>query len=78
MLYGSPNELKKHEHLKSIKVGSSTIQIKTEIRDLGVQIDNKLSMKNQVLQTVKICNLNIRNIAFIRKYLNEDALKTAL
>ena len=35
-------------------------------------------MKNHVLQTVKTCNYHIRNIAFIRKYLNGDALKTAI
>ena len=43
-----------------------------------MQVDNKLSMKNHVLQTVKTCNNNIRNIAFIKKYLNESALRTAI
>ena len=78
MLFGSANALKKYEHLVDITIGLTTINIKKVVRDLGVQVDNMLSMKDQVLQTVKMCNFNIRNIAFIRKYLNEDALKTAI
>ena len=78
MLFGSTNALKRYEHLENITIGASIIKIKTEVRDLGVLVDNKLSMKNHVLQTVKTCNYNIRNIAFIRKYLNEDTLKTAI
>ena len=35
-------------------------------------------MKNHVLQTVKTCNYNTRNIAFTGKYLNGDTLKTAI
>ena len=78
MLFGSKNALKRYEQLENIKIGSSNIKIKTVVRDLGVQVDNTLSMKNHVLQTVKTCNYNIRNIAFIRKYLDEDTLKTAI
>ena len=43
-----------------------------------MQVDNKLTLKDHILHTVKVCNYHIRNIAFIRKYLNEDALKTAI
>ena len=32
-------------------------------------------MKNQISNTVKVCNHHLRNITFIRKYLNEDTLK---
>ena len=78
MLFGSTHTLKKYDHLENITIGLSIINIKKVVRDLGVQVDSTLSMKNQVLQTVKMCNFNIRNIAFIRKYLNEDALKTAI
>ena len=38
-------------------------------------IDSNLTMKNQISNTVKVCNHHLRNIAFIRKYLNEDMLK---
>ena len=48
------------------------------MRNLGVFVDNKLTIKKQILHIAKICNFHIRNIAFIRKYLNEDALKTVI
>ena len=45
------------------------------VRNLGVIIDCNLTMRNQILNTVKVCNHHLRNIAFIRKYLNEDSAK---
>ena len=35
-------------------------------------------MENQISNIVKICNHHLRNIAFIRKYLNKDTLKTLI
>ena len=43
--------------------------------NLGVYIDSNLTMKKQISNTVKVCNHHLRNITFIRKYLNEDTLK---
>ena len=78
MLFGSANALKKYEHLKKITVGSSSIDIVTVVRNLGVYVDDKLSMKNHILYIARICNYHIRNIAFIKKYLSEDTLKTVI
>ena len=78
MLFGSANTLKKYEHLKKISAGSSGIGIVTVMRNLGVNVDDKLSMKNHILYVVRTCNYHIRNIAFIRKYLSEDTLKTVI
>ena len=78
MLFGTANAIRKYEHFKTITIGSSTINIVTVVRNLGVFIDNNLSMKEHVLKTVKICNHHIRNIAFIKKYLNEDTLKSVI
>ena len=78
MLFGTTNALKNFEHFHQIQIGPSTIKIVTMVKDLGVDIDNKLSMKNHVLKTVKVCNHHIRNISFIRKYLNQNTLKTLI
>ena len=78
MLFGTTNALKNFEHFNQIQIGPSTIEIVTMVKDLGVDIDNKLSMKNHVLKTVKVCNHHIRNISFIRKYLNQNTLKTLI
>ena len=51
------------------------IKIVPVVRNLGVYIDSGLTMKNQISNTVKVCNHHLRNITFIRKYLNEDTLK---
>ena len=56
-------------------IGTSNIKIVPVLRNLGVYIDSNLTMKNQISNTVKVCNHHLRNIAFIRKYLNEDTLK---
>ena len=78
MLFGSVSALKKYENFQSICIGSSNIDVKKVVKNLGVLIDNKLSMKNHILHIVKTCNYYIRNIAFIRKYLTEDTLKTVI
>ena len=42
------------------------------IRNLGVLIDCNLTMKNHMPNAVIVCKYNLRNIAFIRKYINVD------
>ena len=78
MLFGSVGVMKKYEHFQRITIGTSIINVATVVRDLGIFVDNKLSMKNHILQVVKTSNYHLRNIGFIRKYLNEDALKTVI
>ena len=74
MLFGTENTLKIYEQFKHIMIGTSNIEIVPVVRNLGVYIDSKLTMKNQISNTVKVCNHHLRNIAFIRKYLNGDTL----
>ena len=78
MLFGTKNSLKKYDQFKHIEIGTSTIEITKRVKDLGVLIDNELKMKDQINQTVNICNYHLRNIAFIRKYLDINALKTVI
>ena len=75
MLFGTENTLKNYEQFQRIMIGASNIKIVPVLRNLGVYIDSNLTMKNQISNTVKVCNHHRRNIAFIRKYLNEDTLK---
>ena len=58
-----------------IMIGTSNIKIVPVLRNLGVYIDSNLTMKNQISNTAKVCNHYLRNIAFIRKYLNEDTVR---
>lgn len=75
MLFDNKYVLKNHEQLQYVRIGSSNIKIVTVVHNLGVFIDKNLTMKNQILNLVKICHHHHRNTAFIRKYLNEDTLK---
>ena len=71
--FGIENTLKNYEQIQHIMIGTSNIKIVPVLRNIGVYIDSNLTMKNQI--TNKVCNHHLRNIAFIRKYLNEDTLK---
>ena len=75
MLFETENTLKNYEQFQHIMIGASNIKIVPVLQNLGVYIDSNLTMKNQISNTVKVCNHHLRNIAFIRKYLNEDMLK---
>ena len=75
MLFGTSSSMEEYKQFQNIKIGEANIEMVSVIKNLGVSIDNNLTMKNQILNTVKVCNHNLRNIAFIRKYLNEDSAK---
>ena len=77
IIFGTENTLKNYEQFQHIMIGTSNIKIVPVglLRNLGVYIDINLTMKNQISNTVKLCNHHLRNIAFIRKYLSEYTLK---
>ena len=75
MLFGTEHALKNYEQFQHIMIGASNIKTVPVVRNLGIYIDSSLTMKNQISNTVKVCNHHLRNITFIRKYLNEDTLK---
>ena len=45
------------------------------MRDLGFVIDNNLTCNEQIQTVVKNANFSLRNIAFIKKYLDVDSMK---
>ena len=75
MLFGGKTYLTNYQQLRTVRIGEADIEIVSMVRNLGVIIDCNLTMKNQILNTVKMCNYHLRNIAFIRKYLSEDSAK---
>jgi hypothetical protein len=46
------------------------------VRDLGVLLDNSLSMKNQISSITKSCFFHLRRIRQVKKSLNEKCLRT--
>ncbi len=45
------------------------------VRDLGILLDCNLSMKEQIQRVVRITRYHLRNIGFVRKYLDETTTK---
>ena len=78
MLFGTEYNLRNYAHVEYMHIGTSKIKVTPLIKNLGVYIDRTLTLKNQILNTVKTCNYHLRNIAFIRKYLNEDTVNTLI
>ena len=75
LLIGTTFNLRRHYDLNTILINGVHIPISSEIKDLGVTIDKNLSMHNQVQRVVKASNFQLRTIAQIKKYLDEDCLK---
>ena len=59
----------------NLNVNGNQIQCVEQVRDLGVVIDRNLSLSGQINNTVRIANYHLRNIVFVKKYIDEDSLK---
>jgi len=55
--------------------GKSVIPVK-KVKDLGVYLDEKLSMKDHITYIEKTCNYQLRNIARNRQFLTTEVCKT--
>ena len=60
------NLLKLSDHDLTITVTSDTIQPVNSVRDLGVKLDSKLSMKQQVSNITRACFYHLRRLRQIR------------
>ena len=75
VIFGTRQQLAKCS-LGSLNVAGIDVNILTKpVRNLGVFLDNKMSMSAQVSNLVKTGSFHIRNIARIRGHLTQDAAK---
>ena len=70
----------KKENLGNLGVTNLTIngiqiQIADKVRDLGMIIDSNLNLNPQINNVVRITGYHLRNIAFIKKYIDDDSMK---
>ena len=75
LVIGSKANLSKVEN-KHISVGGEAIQNSPAARNLGVLIDEQLSLHNHIHQVAKICRFHIHSIWKIRDYLSEATTKS--
>ena len=71
----------KRSHLRKLNIASfnildTTMTVKNEAKNLGVIIDENLSFHSQINNTVRVANYHLRNLSFIKKYLDNDYEKT--
>ena len=71
LIIGSKHQVDKIT-IDSIKIGDSEIKPVTSVKNLGVLIDNDLSMENHITKTCSIAFCHIYNIKHIRKHLNRN------
>ena len=75
LLIGSTHNLKSFNDFKTVWINGNQIPISDKTRDLGVIIDENLTMHSQIHSVVKSANFQLKNIAQIKRYLDQDCLK---
>ena len=62
-------------NIRDLCINEIKLPMSNSVKDLGVLLDSDLSLKSQIDQTVKIAGYHLRNISFVRKYLNKKIIK---
>lgn len=62
-------------HLRNLRVNGTEVTVGKCVKNLGVLLDSELTLKEQINQTVKLAGFHLRNIVFVKKYLDEDTIK---
>jgi hypothetical protein len=57
----------------SLELADSSVPLSSAVKNLGVILDNTLSMKQHISSVSRTCYFQLRRIATIRKYLTTDA-----
>ena len=77
VLFMSQYHLHKHG-CSDIMIGNSNIPPVKCVKNLGVQMDQHLSMDQQVTAICKACNFHLYRLSSIRRYLTTDAARSAV
>ena len=56
----------------SLRVGLFTVQPSTVVRDLGLHLDNELSMKQHVTKVAATCYYHLRRLRQIRRHVGSE------
>ncbi len=62
-------------NIPTLCIDGNSLETCEKVKDLGMLLDCNLSMKEQIQQVVKTTRYHLRNIGFVRKYLDETTTK---
>ena len=74
LIVGRKNEIKRLE-FESLRVLGEEFEVMRQIKNLGVIFYSNLTLNEQVNQVVKTAGYHLRNIAFLKRYLDERMIK---
>ena len=77
VIFCSKHHLGQYGHC-TINIGDSAIIPVSHVRNLGVQMDDDLSMISQVSAICAACNFQLYRLSSVRRYLTVDATKNAV
>ena len=75
LLIGTKRNVQNFNDMDTMQIGDNRIELKDSVKDLGVRIDKGLTLNEQINSVVKLACYNLRNIAFIKIYLDEASVK---
>ena len=75
LIVGKSSDLRRLEEIHSLNIEGNEIEVKKSVKDLGVMLDSTLSMKEQIDKVVRVAGYHLRNIAFVKKYIDESSLR---
>ena len=61
--------------ISRLRINGNTMEVAATAKDLGVIIDSDLSFKDQINRVVRTAGYHLKNIAFVKKYLDEKTIK---
>ena len=62
-------------NMPTLCIGDNSLETCDAVKDLGIIFDCNLSMKDQIQRVVRTTRYHLRNIGFVRKYLDETTIK---
>jgi hypothetical protein len=74
--FQSKLQLKRYGHC-SINIGDTSIASVEHVRNLGVRMDEQLSLTHQVTAICAACNFHLHRLSSIRRYLTTEATKNS-
>ena len=75
LLVGTKHNVQIYNDINNMQIGNNRIELKDSVKDLGFKIDKGLTLNEQINSVVKAACYSLKNIAFIKKYLDEASLK---